>query len=41
MAYEGPTGHLKARLLNANGEVMQVDEWNDDLITKPLSPIVM
>ena len=35
MAYLGQTGHLQARLLNAYGEVMQVDEWKDGLIPTP------
>ena len=37
MDYEGQTGHLSARMLNAHAEVMQVDEWNTPHRT--LSPI--
>ena len=38
MAYVGQTGHLQARLVNAYGEVMQVDERKDDLIPTPPPP---
>ncbi len=40
MDYEGETGHLPARLLNAYAEVMQTEhDWNDGLpFTAPPSP---
>ncbi len=40
MDYEGETGHLPARLLNAYAEVMQTEhDWNDGLpFTTPPSP---
>ena len=38
MAYEGQTGHLQARLLNAYGEVMQVNEWKGGFLPTPLPP---
>ena len=39
MGYEGQRAHLPARLLNANAEIMQVDDDDGDLITTPFSPI--